>query len=227
MNFGVEMSKIYKIAYYLIGIILIALIVKIVKITFFEHEEFDLITQFMPIKKQNSYQSIELGKGKDEIIYEKGYPNYVYVEITDKDDERVPKFFKEIEPFTYYLHGVTEKELKENNHQYKKYDIWVYKNSASTLGIFFDKNGKINNITCYDGENIQPEEWEKWSALEKNCSIYGITINSTEEYVLKKLGKPTRVELEDTSKVIQYKELNLEIKLEKKKVHFIAIRNDI
>jgi len=221
------MQKIYKVAYYAIALIFITLVLKIIKVTFFEQEDFGFINKFTSTTAQKSYQSIQLEKSTEEVIYEKGRPTFVYLEITDKNDPRVPNFIKEIEPFTTYLHGISDEELKANNNQYKNYDVWVYNNGASNIGLFFDKNGKVKEISCYDVNDTKIEQIEKWNELQKNCLIYGITIHSTEEDVIKKIGEPDKVTFEDTVKTIDYKKLNLQLRLEKKIVYSISLRNDL
>jgi hypothetical protein len=226
-----EMSKIYKISIILITVIFLTFIAKLIKITYFENEEINIsintLSNIFYTKPISTYQSIKLGTHMDEILYVKGNPESVSDEINDINDERVPQFIKDIKPFTSFFRVATKEELEKNNYDYKKYNAWDYKNDVTNTSVFFDENKQVKEIGCFTSELSSEQENTEKIKNQKYCSINNISINTTEDELIKKIGTPTKQSYEGTTKIIDFKKLNLQVRLIKLKIYYIAIRNDL
>jgi hypothetical protein len=95
------------------------------------------------------------------------------------------------------------------------FDVWSYPGKdVGDLSVEFDKRGKVSELSCLS-----------FADNPFACGLVaGLWITDPEEHVLR-LGKPTRVVLDGTTKMMRYDDIGLEVWLTKAKVYSLQIRS--
>ena len=208
------MTKIHKATIIGVSLIVLILIGKLIKVSFFEDKTFEVIGNSIATlfytKPITEYQKILLNSTMDEQLYAKGYPDFVF-DITRKiKDDLYPG---SMTPKVFY---VTTEEIEKNPLRHKAYYLWTYANEDSSVtSIEFDESKKVKEIMCYGGEVYG--ETDSFAAF-KRCEINNILLGDTEENLFQRLGKPSSEKIYNTTKIVEYKNLNLRVHLSKLKI---------
>ncbi len=203
---GVFMTKIHKATIIGVSLIVLILIGKLIKVSFFEDKTFEVIGNSIATlfytKPITEYQKILLNSTMDEQLYAKGYPDFVF------DIKR---------------NSIPSEEIEKNPLRHKAYYLWTYANKdGSVTSIEFDESKKVKEIMCYGGEVYG--KTDSFAAFTR-CRINNLFLDSTEEDLFQILGKPSSEKIHDTTKIVEYKNLNLRVHLSKLKITAFIVKS--
>jgi hypothetical protein len=140
---------------------------------------------------------------KDEVEYVHGAPDYVY----NYGDLRNPYIF-----WRYSVDAIKD--------DFRNYKAWLTYSSDMAVYVFFNEENKVEIIECSRFGKVTEE-------VKKLCRFNGITLETDENIVYKKFGKPTKESISKGKKVMIYERLNLAITLEKQRVEKLTIAKNI
>ena len=183
--------------------------------------------QHRPIP-QYQYAKIQLSNSKDEVKYRLGVPDDVIDDVCT------------VESFgcayrMYIVDGSDPKNVIPEGKIFGDFNRWTYYQKLADgsrtgyVEIDFDqKTEKVSEISCFASE----AETTAHNPFVCDIIAYSkspedsIAIGMTEEELKKKLGEPTSEELraDSPTKIIIYKNLNLEFSLTKQKIYRISVK---
>lgn len=140
---------------------------------------------------------------KDEVEYVLGAPDYVY----NYGDLRNP----------YILWKYRVDEIKD---EFRNYKAWLTYSSDIAVYVFFNEENKVEIIECSRFGKVTED-------VKKLCGFNGISLETDENIVYKKFGKPTKESIAKGKKLMIYESLNLAITLEKQRVEKLTIAKNI
>lgn len=157
--------------------------------------------------KQTTYYGVSLGNSQEEVQYVMGQPSSVGEK--DKDPIFAGTFFE-------WAFNSTRTGKIPANKKIFDYDEWSY-----DLG---DNDPRIHIDIVFAPDSKRVKEIDCFSSDKTYCQpILGISTGTSEEAVVKKLGKATKESLEFGVKTMLYCDLNIKIYLEKKAIIKIAV----
>lgn len=151
----------------------------------------------------NNLAGISIEFAKNEVEYVRGKPDYAY------------KYGDISNPYNLLKYDVDV--IKDN---FRDYKAWLTYSADISVYVFFNEENKVEIIECSRFGKVTDE-------VKKLCSFNGITLETNEDVVYKKLGKPTKESIAEGKKVMIYERLNLAITLEKQRVEKLTIAKNI
>lgn len=164
-------------------------------------------------KTITKYEHLEFGMDMNEVVYNLGTASNVFEEenseITLSDGTVLKGGF---------LMLISADELKNKKKTFRDYFHWQYedKNSAKTITVAFDEKTKqVISIGCMVDS--------RKNNAQSICDVNGIHTNTSEDYVIKRLGQPSEVSFQGATKSMVYSQLNMKIYLSLRQVYYIKI----
>jgi hypothetical protein len=153
--------------------------------------------------KITTYQNISLGMDMGEVMYNLGYPEAV--------------LYKE-KNSAGFLWNATKQNIADNPAGVKGFNYWEYEAKDNRIDVEFNPaTHKVESIGCY----VNAETFITLGT----CSVNGIQALETEDMILAKLGKPSKVEINGVTKTLYYQQYNMKIDLAKRYAYYIVIAN--
>lgn len=165
------------------------------------------------------YQSVAIGQSKEEVAYALGEPQTVEVQIGPANNGWGPvKVITLTKPFDQLVSGVNETDLQGDapvlpaNQSFKGYADWHYYSMERQLSVRFDKNGTVSSIGC----------WAEYTNKSRSCDLLMDVSSFTDENgVRSQLGNPSREEVSDGIKTMDYDSLGVHFLLHERTVFAI------
>jgi len=167
------------------------------------YEEYERYVRDKP-RLLTEYAEVKLGDSADQVRYVLGAP----AAFLDRTPEEADK------PWTKDPRVVRADDAKEG-HLIVNSTGWQYDVRTNTqINVSFDApapSGKVIAVACY-------------SQTVYSCpEVFGLRDGSSEEEVLKHLGKPDSDTIESSAKVLRYEAYNLTLYLVKKRVYMVTV----
>lgn len=159
-------------------------------------------------KKISTYEGISLGESKDSVFYALGPPTDV---LFPPEDINSSEFWKRSSRVA------NKKEISEARNGVKSFNLWAFKRKETRLDVDFDNEDRVISIGCY--YDLDKNEWLTTGA----CKANGIQLLDQEEQVKERLGSPDSEKIEDVTKTVIYKNLNMKLYFSRKILYFITI----
>jgi hypothetical protein len=148
---------------------------------------------------QTGYADLRLGMTMAEVKYVKGFP----LNVVDKND--INKWGD--------WSVINTKDLK--GQRVEDFAMWSYdQNDRTRIDIHFDpKKGTVKAIGCFS------------NGVMECPPLVGIQDGTTEDVVLKALGKPSHEQIDGVTKKMEFENLRIWIYLKQSKVYMIGVKD--
>jgi hypothetical protein len=160
--------------------------------------------RFKPV---TTYADIALGDSKATVVYSKGPPSSVLEDATDKD----PAGMRIVVSFD---------DMQKANKSIEDYRYWIFETKdAGRVDVDFSSDNKnVIRIFCYATKND--------GALRYCPPLLGISAGADEEEIITKLGKPSKVELDERSyvKALYYAQWSVTYYLQRKHLYALEVQ---
>ena len=159
-----------------------------------------------------SYYDVRIGASKKEVGYRLGYPASVQGPYRPDPSHKNWQLSDELKVTS---NGDLEGQPSEppGGSALKQFDEWHYDFRPDRVTVDFDPETKMaTSVLC--------EEWQK-DRKSKCKPILGITVGSTEEDVVSKLGPPAKQDITEVFKSMSYPEEGIELMLTKGRVYLV------
>ncbi|MCA6109590.1 hypothetical protein [Bradyrhizobium cenepequi] len=155
--------------------------------------------QLFPVRlsRQAEYAGLRLGMSRDEVKYVKGFPANV---VTDDKEGPWQDF------------GVLKSSELPKGKTVNDYPLWSYEGYEHYLHVAFGNGKTVLSIACFSKDR-----------LYRCPAIGGVQDGSSEAELVRKLGAPSKSQIKDTTKSVEYDDIGVEFKLEKETVYRLLV----